>query len=128
MKAETFNGKWIPCSEKLPEEELTSVLVTTRYAQEWPNEFDNYFGPFACKFWKNGKLYTWQYEVEYACYLIPDEIELEKEPELVNIKGWSKIFYNEEGFMDCCKFEDFKEIVAWMPCPEPYHIKDLEES
>lgn len=71
--------RWIPCSERLPEENMTRTLTTIHTPHKGTNVRSGRF----C----NG------------------------------------MFFNDNG--DCWKATD-KEVIAWMPLPEPYQGGDKE--
>ena len=106
-------GEWIPCSERMPENE---VEVEITYTRNGPTG-DKYF-LIARAFYEDGTMNTedsdyvwfdkdnWKYDEDKDAYIIPEG-------------WWEEVKFGEEfGVVDM-------PVIAWKPLPEPY--KEQEE-
>ena len=106
-------GKWIPCSERLPENETeVEISCIRKYIGAGDKKKVAYFTARA--FYTDGTMTTedssyvwedcdnWEYDEEKDAYIIPE--------------GWWECvtFSDEFGVVDA-------EVIAWMPLPEPYN-------
>lgn len=102
-------GEWIPCSERLPENE--QEVEITYVNKHWKTGEPLYF---TCRaFYTDGTMNTeesdyvwdetdnWEYNEKLDAYIIPEG-------------WWERVSFAEEfGVID-------KPVIAWMPLPEPY--------
>lgn len=104
--------KWIPCSERMPENETEVEITCVRhYIGAGDEQKERCFTARA--FYIDGtittedsnfvweEVYNWAYDEEKDAYIIPEG-------------WWEYITFSEEfGAVDA-------EVIAWMPLPEPY--------
>ena len=107
-----YNGGWIPCSEKFPEneqeveisckrtyigagdEKKTAYLTARAFYTDGTMDTEN-----SCFAWNDYD--NWEYDEEKDAYIIPEG-------------WWEYVTFSEElGVVDA-------EVLAWMPLPEPY--------
>ena len=102
-------GQWIPCSERLPENE--QEVEITYVSKHWKTGEPLYF---TCRaFYTDGTVTTeesgyawnetdnWEYDEKLDAYIIPEG-------------WWEGVSFAEEFFpID-------KPVIAWMPLPKPY--------
>lgn len=110
LAEERKKNEWIPCSERLPENE--DVVEITFARKHYSTGEILYFTARA--FYENGKMNTedsdycwmdtdnWEYDEEKDAYIIPE--------------GWFEYvtFSDEFGDIDM-------SVIAWRPLPEPYN-------
>ena len=102
--------KWIPCSERLPENRV-SVIVCFREWQQYAKRYvySIVVGWYARKHSVHENVfYDWEADCEY------DEIEDEYYIE----EGWYE--FTTQGNGDLMNWYINADVIAWMPLPEPY--------
>lgn len=109
---EPVRGEWIPCSERLPEnEEEVEISCVRRYIGAGDEKKERHFTARA--FYSDGTMTTedsdfawndidnWEYDEEKDAYIIPEG-------------WWEYVMFSEEfGVVDA-------EVIAWQPLPEPW--------
>ena len=102
--------KWIPCSERLPENRV-SVIVCFREWQQYAKRYvySIVVGWYARKHSVHENVFSdWEADCEY------DEIEDEYYIE----EGWYE--FTTQGNGDLMNWYINADVIAWMPLPEPY--------
>ena len=108
--------KWIPCSERLPENRV-SVIVCFREWQQYAKRYvySIVVGWYARKHSVHENVFSdWEADCEY------DEIEDEYYIE----EGWYE--FTTQGNGDLMNWYINADVIAWMPLPEPYKEGDAD--
>ena len=109
--------KWIPCSERLPEDRV-SVIVCFREWQQYAKRYvySIVVGWYARKHSVHENVFSdWEADCEY------DEIEDES---YIN-EGWYE--FTTQGNGDLMNWYINADVIAWMELPEPYQEGEQDE-
>lgn len=112
IEAQPKVGEWIPCSERLPDnEQEVEISCKRNYIKSGDEKRTAYFTARAfytdgnmntedsCFWWDD--CYNWEYDEEKDAYIIPEG-------------WWEYVTFSEQfGVVDA-------EVLAWKPLPEPY--------
>lgn len=113
----SVRGKWIPCSERLPEDE-EKVLVCTLFEYKRNDEIKRVHN-ITCAMYESGNLmcedsdYSWDYDCR-------GEYDEDKD-DYHTLEGWFEITVMEHEEWTAVGID--RKVIAWMPLPEPWKGK-----
>lgn len=110
---DAFGGKWIPVTERLPENEVAVIILAERRMYGIPELDQKTVRIVATAFHTDGKMNTEESSYTWDLYGTNAEYDEEADAYIVPEGWWESVLYGEEF----SAVDDF--VTHWMPMPLP---------